>query len=262
MPSNRFRATFWAFVLVAGAASAQTDVVGRISAFKAAKVSASPLARGSYVVPGANQSVKNGDGVRTDRRGFAQITFNDRSALRLSELTELIVQDAISLRRLQLSRGAIWTRVTKGSNTSVQTPVATATVRGTEFLMDSDGNLAVREGIVDLEAGGFTIEVKAGEVAGVKNGRPYKKGVQITTDDEVVVEEQGIPAAWTRALRAEMRGKDHNELLALAAIPLLIFGAQSSGNRNSSVPEPATLLVLAAGVSAAAAVRRDKRGNR
>jgi hypothetical protein len=239
-----------------GALAQGVDVVGRISAFKSAKVAARPTAGGTYATPTANQPVKNGDGVRTERRGFAQVTFNDKTALRLSELTELIVQDSISLRRLQLAKGAIWIRVTKGSNTSVQTPVATATVRGTEFLMDEKGNLAVREGLVDLEAGGFTIQVGAGEVGGVgPDGKPFKKGVQITTDQQVDVELEGVPESWWGILKSGERRKDNDEWFALLLVPLLFMG-DSSGDRSSSVPEPATILILGLGAGAIAARRR------
>jgi hypothetical protein len=223
------------------------DVVGRLSAFKSAKLSTRPTSNGTYSEPSSNQVVHNGDGLRTERRGFAQINFNDKSALRLSELTELIVQDSLSLRRLQLAKGAIWIRVTKGSNTSVQTPIATATVKGTEFLFDEFGNLAVREGIVELQANGFTIEVGPGEVGGVgADGKPYKKSVHITTNDEADIEVNGVPDSWWKTLKADRSGPDHNEFLALLILPFLFMGDHSS-HSNSSTPEPATVAVLAIG---------------
>ena len=174
-----------------------------------AAISSRPTSGGAYVSANAGQAVHNGDGIRTARRGFAQIAFNDRSLLRLNELTELIVQDSITLRRLQLAKGALWIRVTKGANTAIQTPVATATVRGTELLMDDKGNLAVREGTVDLEANGFTIEIGPGEVGGIgPDGKPFKKGVQIATETQVDVEVLGVPDSWWSILKSGTRSEE------------------------------------------------------
>lgn len=243
------------------------DVVGTVTSFRAARHSARPTAGGAYSAITANQPVRNGDGLRTERRGHAQIKFRDDSVLRLKELTELIVQDSVTLRRLQLSRGALWVRVTKGSNTSVQTPVATATVRGTEFLMDAEGNLAVREGIVELEANGFTIEVLAGEIAGVdKDGRPFKKGVRIPTEPELQLVDVVIPISWWELMRYDPSiptaspGRDRTlESAALFGLPLLLlidFGGKSS--EPDPVPEPASLAGLAAGAVALAAAKRRR----
>lgn len=255
------------FLVPTPALSQSVDVVGNVSSARAARHSTRPTSGGAYAAVRPNQVVRNGDGLRTDRRGFAQVAFNDKSVLRLNELTELIVQDSMTLRRLQLAKGALWLRVTKGSNTSVQTPVATATVRGTELLFDAEGNLAVREGTVELEANGFTIEVHAGEIAGVdKDGRPFKKGWRIPTDYQIDVLNMMIPAGWWELIRSdpaivpESRSDRGLETAALVAFPLLLLidtGGNSSSGREA-VPEPATLAGILVGALALKVCRRKK----
>ena len=243
-----------------------TDVVGTIGSSRSATVSARPTSGGAYSNVAANQPVRNGDGVRTARRGFAQIQFKDQSVLRLNELTELIVQDSVALRRIQLAKGALWVRVTKGSNTSVQTPVATATVRGTEFLMDELGNLAVRDGVVTLDANGFSIDVLAGETAGIgPDGKPFKRGTPISTSVEVDPTILGVPDAWWKVLKGDDsppasskdRTKDYLALTA-AALPVLLLINNGSNDHTTreAVPEPATIATLVIGIGALAARRK------
>lgn len=254
------------FLVPTLALSQGVDVVGNISSSRAARYSARPTAGGAYSAVAPNQVVRNGDGIRTERRGFAQVKFRDESVLRLNELTELIVQDAMTLRKLQLSKGALWMRVTKGANTSIQTPVATATVRGTEFLFDADGNLAVREGTVELEANGLTIEVHPGEIAGVdKEGRPFKKGLRIPTDLQLDVSNLLIPTSWWQLIRTDpanpappSTSRDRTfETIALVSVPLifLLNDGGSDGGRQP-VPEPATSAVLVLGAAGMAAAKR------
>jgi len=251
------------------ALSQGVDVVGNISSSRAARYSARPTTGGAYSAVTPNQVVRNGDGIRTDRRGFAQVKFRDESVLRLNELTELVVQDAMTLRKLQLSKGALWMRVTKGANTSIQTPVATATVRGTELLFDAEGNLAVREGVVELEANGLTIEVHPGEIAGVdKEGRPFKKGIRIPTDLQLDVSNLLIPTSWWQLIRTDpanpappSTSRDRTfETLALVSVPLILLlneGGSNSG--REAVPEPTSVAVFAIGAAGLAIARRRRK---
>jgi hypothetical protein len=112
-----------------------------------------------------HQQVFAGDGVRTLRRGFADILFADSSEIRLNERSDLVVEDSYTMRRYALAEGAIWVRVARGVRTVVRTPVGTATARGTVFTIDAHGTLTVLEGTVDFEVDGATAQVHAGQTA-------------------------------------------------------------------------------------------------
>jgi hypothetical protein len=110
-----------------------------------------------------NQAVFAGDGVRTLRRGFADIRFADSSEIRLNERTDLVIEDSNTMRRYALSEGAMWVRVAKGVRTVVRTPVGTATARGTVFVINAEGVLTVLEGTVEFEVNGVVTSVHAGQ---------------------------------------------------------------------------------------------------
>jgi len=106
-----------------------------------------------------------GDGIRTLRRGFADILFSDTSEIRLNERSDLVLEDSNTMRRYALTEGAIWVRVAKGERTVVRTPVGTATARGTVFTISANGVLTVLEGSVQFDVGGSTTIVHAGQTA-------------------------------------------------------------------------------------------------
>lgn len=85
-----------------------------------------------------------------------EITLSDRSILRTSEQTDLIVRDAAEMRSMNLNPGTVWMPAVKGSNASIATPVATAAVHGTEFEVTAEGDLIVFEGEVELSGSGET----------------------------------------------------------------------------------------------------------
>jgi hypothetical protein len=110
-----------------------------------------------------NQKLFPGDGVRTLKRGFADIRFTDTSEIRLNERSDMVIEDSATMRRYALAEGAIWVRVAKGVRTVVRTPVGTATARGTVFTISADGTLAVLEGTVQFDAGAGMALVHAGQ---------------------------------------------------------------------------------------------------
>ena len=120
------------------------------------------------------QGVFSGQAVRTLKRSQAEVVFNDRSAIRINERTDLIVQDEETLRRIQLKAGIVWVRVARGVNTQVETPSATAVARGTVFTVqqDEDGStiLTVYEGVVEMRVGDQSVPVAAGSRFTVKPG--------------------------------------------------------------------------------------------
>jgi hypothetical protein len=170
-------APFRTFALVAffaAFAAANAQEVGSLTVVRQVKVTRTAVNEGQEYVDARNgQRVRNHYGLRTLRRSRAQINFDDKSVLRVNERTDMVVEDTESLRRIQLGQGAVWVRVAKGRNTTVETPTATATARGTEFEVRANGDLLVYEGVVDLTIGGRVISVSAGQKVTFGNdGKP------------------------------------------------------------------------------------------
>lgn len=242
-------AAFSALILVPTVSGAQA-VVGKFSSVRNAHMTDGLFGPGrAYKPVKTGEPVREGYGVRTFRRSFAEITFTDGSAIRVNEQTDLVVQSAKTLRRIRLESGALWVRDEKGSRTAVQTPVGTATARGTEFIITSDGTVTVKEGEVDLEGAGVTIVLGPGEVGGIgPGGTPGKLGLG----------DQGIPnEGATGGERGQpwYEGAGESGLAAPDVLGVVAGGGllgvglnRGSGDTNREpVPEPATMLALAAG---------------
>ncbi len=236
-----------AFVMLCSFAFAKDKPQGNVGVLSLARfVSIARDAGGTFASVKENAGIWDGSSIRTDRRGFGEITFNDDSILRLSERTEMVVQDVNKLRKMRLQRGALWLRVTKGVGTSIQTPVASATVRGTEFTIDDAGNLRVIEGDVWFEAGGEGIMVFGGESAGVgPDGKPVKQSDQ----------DLGVKPQWWLDMLGHVQTMPSVQQIVALTTTTLAFG---NFNPGSPVPEPATMLVLSLGIGFAAS-RRAKR---
>lgn len=147
--------------LVCAAVFVSAADVGRLTSARQASV----LGRtGAYLPAEIGRSLSAGETIRTGRRGFAEITFNDLSQVRLNERTDLVVEDSATLRRYNLTDGALWVKVAKGTRTEVRTPVGTATARGTIFLVNSITNtITVLEGTVQAVVGDATVVIQAGQ---------------------------------------------------------------------------------------------------
>lgn len=155
---------------VVAVAHAQQEV-GRLSVVKEVKVTRTPVSEGrDYVYARDNQTVRNNYGLRTGRRSKATIHFFDKSSVSVNERTDLVISDSSSRRNIQLTSGAVEVKVAKGVNTTVQTPTATATARGTRFEVRANGEVLVYEGSVAVTAGGQTVIVQAGNKVSVGSG--------------------------------------------------------------------------------------------
>ncbi len=133
---------------------------------------------GANPTPGASgQGLNQGDEVSTDPNGFAEIGFTDGSLARVENnaqfvLTALTHQDAVTATHTQLLNGDSWHHVQpladQGDLYQVDTPVASATVRGTQFAINCTAGTtctyAVVEGTVQLALpDGTTLTLTAGQ---------------------------------------------------------------------------------------------------
>lgn len=134
--------------LVCSFAGAQGRTVGSFTI--ARNVTYSQSGSDNFLVANPHDGVRDGSLVRTGKRAFGEIVFHDSSVLRINERTDLVVHDSPSLRNISLNSGVVWVKVKTGTHTAVQTPVGTATARGTAFLVGSSGYLHVFEGTVEL----------------------------------------------------------------------------------------------------------------
>ena len=131
-----------------------------------------------------NQRLLGGDMVRTGPRSRATLMLSDRSVLRLDQLTTTIPEPAGEQGALQsLLRGAIYLfHRGKGGTQQFQTPVASGSIRGTEFHLaaDADGRtvLTLFDGEVDVESGSTRLHLSTGEQAVMERGKaPVKTAV-------------------------------------------------------------------------------------
>ena len=152
-------------------------VVGNLKITRQVQVSRGPLTSGvtpQFVPARNNQGVVSGQAIRTLKRSLAEITFRDKSVLRINERTDLVLQDSAALRSVQLSSGVVWVRVAKGTATQVETPSATAVARGTDFVVrvlpEGGTQLTVLSGRVDMIVTNQTVSVGAGETITAADG--------------------------------------------------------------------------------------------
>jgi mannose-6-phosphate isomerase-like protein (cupin superfamily) len=151
------------------------------------------------------QALSVGDRVRTDRTGFAEITYHDGSWMRIEHeatatVRALVDRGAVQQVRVSIDGGDAWNRVGTLAESEdsyvLETPVATAAVRGTAFAASCPSattcSFSVVEGTVTVTPkGGRPIDVRAGEV------------LEVTAGQEPVTEDPGAEALEAETFIAE-----------------------------------------------------------
>ncbi|MCF6368494.1 FecR domain-containing protein [Rhizobium halophilum] len=135
------------------------------------------------------QDLLAGDVLRTNATGQLAILFRDRTQVRLGRNSSLLVRDVSpgSDAQLELQSGTIWARAERGGpGVSVQTPAATAAIRGTDWTMTVEGErttLTVLEGRVELSNPQGSLQLVQGEAAVASIGQAPRKIVIVESDD-------------------------------------------------------------------------------
>jgi len=100
--------------------------------------------------------LENGDVIQTAQDGFAIIMYNDdKTLLKLRENVQITMNDAPASRTLKVDKGQTLFEVStqKIKDFKVQTPVSVASVKGTKFWVDCQGNtdrIYTTDGVVDV----------------------------------------------------------------------------------------------------------------
>ena len=161
-----------------------TPVSGTIAGTKGGE-QATLIPRNSWQRAVAQQDLKAGDVLRTNAAGTLAIVFADGTQVRLGRNSLMVVRlvSKSGPSTLSLQRGRAWGRSPrKRTNLSIETPSATAAIRGTEWAISADADssqLQVFSGTVELsnEAGSLTVE--AGQAASVLRGQAPTRTVLV-----------------------------------------------------------------------------------
>jgi hypothetical protein len=133
--------------------------------------------------------IEVGDVVRTKRKSFADISFIDKTKIRLEESSRLIVEKYIPGKETTINSpsGKVVYRVTKVTRGAyrIKTPTALIGVKGTELATIVDSGVSVvvvREGAVEVvnpELPHYRVVVKRNMATVVKPGKPPAKPVTV-----------------------------------------------------------------------------------
>jgi len=136
-----------------------------------------------------HQNLLGGDLLRTNATGQLAILFADRTQVRLGRNSTLQVKQMAPAgdTMLNLESGTMWARAERGGQgLAVETPAATAAIRGTDWSLTVQGDktsLIVLEGQVELKNDYGSVQVAQGEAAVATLGQAPQKLVIVTPDD-------------------------------------------------------------------------------
>nr|WP_298104907.1 FecR domain-containing protein [uncultured Shinella sp.] len=136
-----------------------------------------------------HQNLLGGDLLRTNSTGQLAILFADRTQVRLGRNSTLQVKQMAPAgdTTLSLTSGTMWARAERGGQgLAVETPAATAAIRGTDWSLTVQGDktsLIVLEGQVELKNDHGSVQVAQGEAAVATPGQAPQKLVIVTPDD-------------------------------------------------------------------------------
>ncbi|MEO9600181.1 FecR domain-containing protein [Parasphingorhabdus sp.] len=159
-------------------------VSGQIAATKGGE-QATLLPRKVWRKAVVQQDLKAGDILRTNAAGTLAIVFADGTQVRLGRNSVMVVRRVSKSgpSSLSLQRGRAWGRSPrKRSNLTIDTPSATAAIRGTEWAISADpdsSQLQVFSGVVELSNEAGSLTVQAGQAASVLRGQAPTRTVLV-----------------------------------------------------------------------------------
>ncbi|KQS71434.1 hypothetical protein ASG39_21600 [Rhizobium sp. Leaf371] len=176
-----------------------------------------------------SQDVVNGDVLRTNANGQLAILFSDRTQMRLGRNTSLLVKQVNrggADASVELQSGTIWARAERGgSGLAIDTPAATAAIRGTDWTLSVDAagktSLNVLDGVIDLSNALGSVQVSKGEGAVAAIGQAPRKVIVLNSDDrEQMLYYLELRDAFPFLPASPLRGPDmRDRRAALLAVP-------------------------------------------
>lgn len=136
------------------------------------------------------QDLLTGDVLRTNATGQLAILFSDRTQVRLGRNTSMLVKGMgqTADTSLELQSGTMWARAERGGQgLAIDTPAATAAIRGTDWSLSVDAggktSLIVLDGLVELRNDFGSVQVAKGEGAVASIGQAPEKIIIVNPKD-------------------------------------------------------------------------------
>lgn len=254
--------------LTFGLTGAQADIFPRVSEAEGTVVARKTGEEAQFVdVPAwrpvdVDQDLLAGDTLRTNATGNLTIRFADKSLVRMGRNTTMLVKKISSMTDsvLGLTEGAIWARAARGgSKVQVDTPAATAAIRGTDWTLRVSGSqttLTVLEGSVELSNAQGSVIVNQGEGATVTIGQAPRKYTLVNLREREqmllytelrdvfgAMSPSGMDGTRSRAERRRILASDTasrsaEDWLALAETSLSISGRKDAREALSHLKRP------------------------
>ena len=146
----------------------------------------------SWLTAEITQDLLAGDGLRTGPLGTMALLFTDRTQIRVQRNSSLTVKSVAKTVKgggtvLRLDRGGTWSRAVSGAGVQIETPSATAAIRGTDWSLTVDDKgstrLIVLDGEVILENSLGRVSVRRGEIAFAEIGKAPTKTILVNPQD-------------------------------------------------------------------------------
>ena len=124
------------------------------------------------------QSINNGDVIKTDSRGYAEVLMPDGTLIRVSPNSEFSIKKEKKKRSIFLNGGRLWSSIKKliaKEEMQFETPSLVASIRGTVIQMDKN-YVGCEEGEVDVKnRNGESIRIKANEEVTLSRNGDFRK---------------------------------------------------------------------------------------
>ena len=156
------------------------------------KVQAKTSKRPVWQMASVQESLNNGDSLRTGSGSRAEIQYSDGTITRIgsNSIVRISRSDSSSEQRtgLRLLIGKLWLKVTKGKGLlKIETPTAVASVLGTELLVSNNdknvSHVTTLDGLVEVSSNsGDKTLLHPGEWVEIEPGKPIEKPTQFDWD--------------------------------------------------------------------------------